>query len=153
MHPGSEDSIVPDIDDKTSTFEGMTAGTEDSSSIACVDNVQENLAVAGTLDDLSMWLKPRTSPNSASKDVAGFNTTAAPVPPEMIQKTQTTSTVSSKSRFFDYPGLRLDPRCWLPKKPRAQFKLSTELALNMSEKEIIPPTYAALPYPFWLKRC
>jgi hypothetical protein len=72
-------------------------------------------------------------------------------PPRIV-----TSTASSKSRFLDYPGLRLDPKCWLQKKKSKQlddlFKLSPDVSLTLNQKEIIPPTYA-LPYPFWLKKC
>jgi hypothetical protein len=118
-------------------------------------NTGENMETSKSVtSDYSMWLKPRnTVNNSAQTEIPAV---AIPtVPPEMIKKSKsaTTSTVSSKSRFLDYPGLRLDPRCWLQKPHPDLFKLSVELAMNMSEKEIIPPTFAALPYPFWLKRC
>ncbi len=143
--------MVPDVDNgKESLVDFVEIEMDDgeNSSIVCVDQprIEEN--------DLSKWLKPRKKP---CQTPAPKQSILGTIPPEMLQPPRiVTSTASSKSRFLDYPGLRLDPKCWLQKKKSKQlddlFKLSPDVSLTLNQKEIIPPTYA-LPYPFWLKKC
>lgn len=143
---------MPDLDENP-----VSEMTDDSSSIICV-KTGEDAKTTNAEDEYCVWLKPKKVATNMNNTEGSGSIPVPLVPLEMIQKPRnvSSSSISSKSRLLDFPGLRMDPRCWLHKKSKAShelFKLSTELAMNMSEKEIIPPSYAALPYPFWLKRC
>jgi len=128
----------------------------DSSDEPIVEDLSKWLKPKKTNDrctkaDLSKWLKPRNTNNLSS-----ISPNSALVPPEVIQqKFNSGSTIASKSKFLDYPCLRLESSCWLHKKvpkENVNYNLRTDFSLTLSEKQIIPPTYA-LPYPFWLKKC
>ena len=139
-----DDSIVPDVEHEHGEEVSVPSPTEPT--VIDDHEPEEN--------ELTKWLKPRK--RTCNPSPASTSSIPSTVPPEMIEPRRMSS-APSKSRFLEYPGLRLDPKCWLQKKkPKSQlddlFKLSADVSLTLNQKEIIPPTYA-LPYPFWLRKC
>jgi len=141
------------LEEEQKMLEGLTADTvpdvDEEPSLAAESEIMAKISSIPLSDELTKWLKPRMSMSSS------MECQVPTVPAEMMQplRSLTSSNVSSRSHLLDYPGLRLDPKCWLQKKKiNERFKLSEEIRLNFSQNEIVPATYT-LPYPFWLKKC
>jgi len=109
---------------------------DEDSSICCIDKEE----VEVDIEDLNKWLINKSS-TSAPMDTNAANKCPIPCP-------KTCSPPKQENRFKDIPCLRLDPSCWIQKTGVCR---RPNVCLNMSQKEIIPPTYG-LPTPFWLKK-
>jgi len=142
----SNDCVVPDM-------ELLADATEEDEKTSQLSNDETDVTETEAESELSKWLKPRK--RQCTPSVSSNSSILGAVQNQMME-TRKVSKVATKNRFLEYPGLRLDPNCWLHRGTTKGlddlFNLSDDVSLTLNQKEIIPPTYA-LPYPFWLKRC